>query len=179
MADKTIPDFVFPPGGEKPDIGREDLAAVAEAVAALSPEDQSLLAAVQTSPYRLTTAEQFREFPDNIDFFVLEPQVKQMEDLGWRYLEQHLDLELSPALKAAIDPIPFGRQAMEEDRGCFTKYGYLSLSGDEWQHEQTVEHGRRETEKKPSIRERLEQSKKECAGKDRVQPVKDKSAPEL
>ena len=58
--------------------------------------------------------------------------MKQMEDLGWRYLEQHLDLELSLVLKAAIDPIPFGRQAMEEDRGCFTKYGYLSLSGDEW-----------------------------------------------
>ncbi len=83
-------------------------------------------------PYRLTTAKQFREFPDNIDFFVLEPQVKQMEDLGWRYLEQHLDLELSLVLKAAIDPISFGRQAMEENRGCFTKYGYLSLSGDEW-----------------------------------------------
>ena len=179
MADKTIPDFVFPTGGEKPDMSRDDLAAVAEAVAALSPEDQSLLAAVQASPYRLTTAEQFREFPDNIDFFVLEPQVKQVEDLGWRYLEQHLDLELSPALRAAIDPVPFGRQAMEEDRGCFTKYGYLSLSGDEWQHEQTVEHGWRETEKKPSIRERLEQSKKECAGKDRAQPVKDKFAPEL
>ena len=179
MADKTIPDFVFPPGGEKPDMSRDDLAAVAEAVAALSPEDQRLLAAVQASLYRLTTAEQFREFPDNIDFFVLEPQVKQVEDLGWRYLEQHLDLELSPALRAAIDPIPFGRQAMEEDHGCFTKYGYLSLSGDEWQHEQAVEHGRRETEKKPSIRERLEQSKKECAGKDRAQPIRDKSAPEL
>ena len=74
MADKTIPDFVFPPGGEKPDMSRDDLAAVAEAVAALSPEDQSLLAAVQVSPYRLTTVEQFREFPDNIDFFVLEPR---------------------------------------------------------------------------------------------------------
>ena len=61
MADKTIPDFVFPPGGEKPDIGTtEDLAAVAEAVAALSPEDRTLLAAVQASPFRLTTAEQFR-----------------------------------------------------------------------------------------------------------------------
>lgn len=103
MADKTIPDFVFPSGSEKPDMSRDDLAAVAEAVAALSPEDQSLLAAVQVSPYRLTTAEQFREFPDNIDFFVLEPQVKQMEDLGWRYLEQHLDLELSPALKLQKD----------------------------------------------------------------------------
>ena len=179
MADKTIPDFVFPPGGEKPDMSRDDLAAVAEAVAALSPEDQSLLAAVQVSPYRLTTAEQFREFPDNIDFFVLEPQVKQMEDLGWRYLEQHLDLELPPALRAAIDPVPFGRQAMEEDRGCFTKYGYLSLSGDEWQHEQAVEHVRRETEKKPSIRERLEQGKKECAGRQTQTPNKGKSEPEL
>ena len=36
-----------------------------------------------------------------------------MEDLGWRYLEQHLDLELTPELRAAIDPVPFGRQAME------------------------------------------------------------------
>ena len=125
----------------------EQVAAL-RALSTLSPEDRDLLAAVQESPYRLTTLEQFREFPDNIDFFVLEPQVKQVEDLGWRYLEQHLDLELSPALKAAIDPIPFGRQAMEEDRGCFTKFGYLSLSGDEWQHEQAVEHVRRETEKK-------------------------------
>ena len=177
MADKTIPDFVFPPGGEKPDMSRDDLAAVAEAVAALSPEDQSLLAAVQVSPYRLTTAEQFREFPDNIDFFVLEPQVKQMEDLGWRYLEQHLDLELSPALKAAIDPVPFGRQAMEEDRGCFTKYGYLSLSGDEWQHDRPQE---KQVDRKPSIKERLEQSKQECMGKSKAPaPHKGKSEPEL
>ena len=73
MADKTIPDFVFPSGREKPDMSRDDLATVAVAVAALSPKDQSLLAAVQASPYRLTTTEQFREFPDNIDFFVLEP----------------------------------------------------------------------------------------------------------
>lgn len=46
MADKTIPDFVFPSGREKPDMSRDDLAAVAVAVAALSPKDQSLLAAV-------------------------------------------------------------------------------------------------------------------------------------
>ena len=50
MADKTIPDFVFPFGSEKPDMSRDDLAAVAEAVAALFPEDKSLPAAVQASP---------------------------------------------------------------------------------------------------------------------------------
>ncbi|MFR6588833.1 MAG: hypothetical protein ACLUSL_14340 [Ruminococcus sp.] len=36
-----------------------------------------------------------------------------------------------------------------------------------------------EPEKKPSIRERLEQGKKECAEKSKAQPHKEKSAPEL
>ena len=167
----------IPLGGAEQNMSREELAAVAKTVAALSPEDRDLLAAVQESPYRLTTLEQFREFPDNIDFFVLEPQVKQMEDLGWRYLEQHLDLELPPALRAAIDPVPFGRQAMEEDRGCFTKYGYLSLSGDEWQHDRPQE---KQADRKPSIKERLEQSKQECMGKNKAPaPHKGKSELEL
>ena len=152
---------------------------VRAAVAALSPEDKELLAAVQESPFRLTAPEQFREFADNIDFFVLEPEVQRLDDLGWRYLEQHTDIPLSPALREAVDPVPFGRQAMEEDHGCFTSRGYLSLSGDEWQHEQTVDRSHREAEKKPSIRERLEQGKKECAGRQTQPQTKGKSEPEL
>lgn len=101
----------------------ENLPEVRAAIAALSPEDKNLLAAVQESPFRLTAPEQFREFADNIDFFVLEPEVQRLDDLGWRYLEQHMDIPLSPALREAVDPIPFGRQAMEEDHGCFTNYG--------------------------------------------------------
>ena len=50
----------------------------------------------------------------------------------------------------------------------------ISLSGDEWNHERPAE-----PEKKPSIRERLEQGKKECAEKNKAQPHKEKSAPEL
>lgn len=157
----------------------EALPEVRAAVAALSPEDKNLLAAVQESPFRLTTPDQFREFADNIDFFVLEPDIRRMDDLGWRYLEQHMDIPLSPALREAIDPIPFGRQAMEEDHGCFTSRGYLSLSGDEWQHEQAADRSHRETEKKPSIRERLEQGKKECAGRQTQPHARGKSGPEL
>lgn len=157
----------------------ENLPEVRVAIAALSPEDKDLLAAVQESPFRLTAPEQFQEFADNIDFFVLEPQVKSMADLGWQYIEQHLDIPLSPALRAAIDPVPFGRQAMEEDRGCFTSRGYLSLSGDEWQHEQATDRSHREAEKKPSIRERLEQSKQECAGRQTQPQAKGKPEPEL
>ena len=73
----------------------------------------------------------------------------------------------------------FGRQAMEEDRGCFTSRGYLSLSGDEWQHEHVAERPHREAEKKPSIRERLEQGKKECANRQATPQARGKSEPEL
>lgn len=157
----------------------ENLPEVRAAVAALSPEDKKLLAAVQESPFRLTTPEQFREFADNVDFFVFEPNIHDLNDLGWRYLEQHMDIPLFPALREAVDPVPFGRQAMEEDHGCFTNYGYLSLSGDEWQHEQAADRSHREAEKKPSIRERLEQGKKECVGRQTQPQAKGKSEPEL
>ena len=45
------------------------------AVATLSPEDRDLLAAVQESPFRLTTLEQFREFPANTEYFILEANI--------------------------------------------------------------------------------------------------------
>ena len=152
---------------------------VRAAVAALSPEDKELLAAVQESPFRLTAPEQFQEFAENIDYFVFEPNIHDLNDLGWRYLAQHLDTRLPPELLDAIDPVPFGRYAMKEEQGHFTEHGYISLSGDEWQHEQTADRSHREAEKKPSIRERLEQGKKECAGRQTQPQAKGKSEPEL
>ena len=102
----------IPLGGAEQNMSREELAAVAKAVAALSPEDRDLLAAVQESPYRLTTAEQF------------------------------LDFEKNP-----------------------------------WQHDRPQA---KQADRKPSIRERLEQSKQECRNKNKAQaPRKGKPEPEL
>ena len=157
----------------------EHLPEVRAAVAALSPEDRELLAAVQTSPFKLTTPEQFKEFTDNIDYFVFEPNIHDLNDLGWRYIAQHIDMLLPPELLEAIDPVPFGKYAMEDEQGFFTSYGYLSLSGDEWQHEHVTDRSHQEAEKKPSIRERLEQGKKECAGKQTQPQARGKSEPEL
>ena len=154
----------------------EHLPEVRAAVAALSPEDRELLAAVQASPFKLTTPEQFKEFAANIDYFVFEPNIHDLNDLGWRYLAQHMDMLLPPELLKAIDPVPFGKYAMQEEQGCFTSRGYLTLSGDEWEHERPRE---RQTEKKPSIKERLEQSRKECANQSKAQPHREKPAPEL
>ncbi|WP_243416864.1 hypothetical protein [Pseudoflavonifractor capillosus] len=153
-----------------------ELEATLRALSSLSPEDRDLLAAVQESPFRLTTWEQFREFPANTEYFVLESNICKVEDVGWRYLAQHLDVLLPPELLDAIDPVPFGDHAMQEEQGCFTSKGYLTLSGDEWEHEHPRE---RQTEKKPSIKERLEQSRKECANQSKAQPHREKSAPEL
>lgn len=154
---------LLPAGGDA-----SELEAAAQALAGLSPEDRDLLAAVQESPFRLTTLEQFREFPANTEYFILEPNIRKVEDVGWRYLAQHLDVLLPPELLDAIDPVPFGNHAMREEQGCFTSKGYLTLSGDEWEHERPRE---RQTEKKPSIKERLEQSRKECATRARRSPI--------
>ena len=175
MADKAIPDISL--GGAEQNMSREELAAVAKAIAALSQEDRDLLGAVQESPYRLTTAEQFLEFEKNADCFVLEPHVQTMEALGWEYLEEKLAIDLTDDLRAAIDPAPFGRHALEEDRGCFTSRGYLYPSGDEWQHDRPQ---KKPADRKPSIKERLEQSKQECMGKNKAPaPHKGKSELEL
>ena len=152
----------------------QSLSAVRAAVASLSPEDRELLAAVQASPFRLTEPEQFREFAANIDYFVFEPNIQNLNDLGWRYLAQHVDMRLPPELLNAIDPVPFGQYAMKEEQGHFTEHGYISLSGDQWQHE----HTQQEPEKKTSIRERLEQGKKECAGRQTQPQARGKSEPE-
>ena len=80
MADKAIPDISL--GGAEQSMSREELAAVAKAVAALSQEDRNLLAAVQESPYRLTSLEQFREFPANTEYFILESNISKAEDVG-------------------------------------------------------------------------------------------------
>lgn len=153
----------------------EQVAAL-RALSTLSPEDRDLLAAVQESPFRLTTLEQFREFPANTEYFILEANISKVEDVGWRYLAQHLDTLLPPELLDAIDPVPFGKYAVQEEQGCFTSRGYLTLSGDEWQHDRPQA---KQADRKPSIKERLEQSRKECAGQSKAQPHREKSAPEL
>ena len=156
-----------------------NLPEVGAAVAALSLEDRELLDAVQASPFRLTEPQQFQEFAANIDYFVFEPNIHDLNDLGWRYIAQHMDMLLPPELLDAIDPVPFGRYAMKEEQGHFTEYGYISLSGDQWQHDRSLEKEHQEPEKKTSIRDRLEQGKKECAGRQTQPQNKGKSEPEL
>ena len=38
--------------------------------------------AAQASPFKLTAPEQFKEFAANIDYFVFEPNIHDLNDLG-------------------------------------------------------------------------------------------------
>lgn len=93
------------------------------------------------------------------------------------HVDEKLTIDLTDDLRAAIDPAPFGRRALEEDRGCFTSRGYLFPTDDPWQHDRPQA---KQADRKPSIKERLEQSKQECRNKNKAQaPHKGKSEPEL
>ncbi len=79
-----------------------------------------------------------------------------------------------PELLKAIDPVPFGKYAMQEEQGHFTEHGYISLSGDEWNHERPA--GRRKSLPSGNGWNRQEGM---CGEKNKAQPYKEKSAPEL
>ena len=106
----------------------EHLPEVRAAVAALSPEDREVLAAVQASPFKLTAPEQFKEFADNIDYFVFEPNIHDLNDLGWRYLAQHMDMLLPPGTSESDRPCSVWQVCHAGGTGAF--YGtriYFSL----------------------------------------------------
>ena len=116
---KTEPNFMehlkplLPAGGDA-----SELEAAAQALAGLSPENRDLLAAVQESPYRLTTLEQFREFPANTEYFVLEPNISKVEDVGWRYLAQHLDVLLPRSCWTPLIPFLLATMPCRRNRGA-------------------------------------------------------------
>ena len=155
----------------------DELAALAQGLHNLPPYERDKLDAVQASPMRLASLEQFREYPWNGDAFTLSPTIRDDAALGWDWLKQQGLTEIPESCKGAIDPEPFGRHVREQEQGIFTDKGYLAPSGDEWQHERPLP--AKEREEKPSLKAHLEQTKKDCAARD-VKPDKPgKHGPEL
>lgn len=139
-----------------------ELAALAQGLQDLPPHERNKLDAVQASPMRFASLEQFREYPWNVDYFSLDTAIKDDAALGWSWLYQQGLTEIPESCKDAIDPVPFGRHAREMEQGFFTDKGYAMPSGDEWQHERpALEH-----EAKPSLKVKLKQIQKDCAARE-------------
>ena len=96
---------------------------------------------------------------------------KAIPDISLGGAEQNMSREELAAVTKAVATLS------PEDRGCFTSRGYLFPTDDEWQHDRPQA---KQADRKPSIKERLEQSKQECRNKNKAQaPHKGKSEPEL
>ena len=148
--------------------------ATLRALSSLSQEDRDLLAAVQESPFRLTTLEQFREFPANTEVFHPGAQHQQGGGCGWRYLAQHLDVLLPPELLDAIDPVPFGNHAADAGgTGLFYEPRLSHSPGDEWEHERP---GRGRRRKSPPSRSGWSRAGRNVPIRARRSPIREKPA---
>jgi hypothetical protein len=154
----------------------DDLAGFAHGLHDLSRHERNVLDAVQSSPMRFTSLEQFREYPLNADYFCLEPMILNDAALGWSWLRQQGLTDIPESCREAIDPEPFGRYVREKENGIFTEQGYLMRSGDEWKHRRLEP----ERGEKQSLKVRLKQAKDEQRAARDMKPDKPgKHGPEL
>lgn len=153
----------------------DELAALAQGLYDLPPHEYDKLEAIQSSPMRFTSLEQFREYPWNVDYFCLGMELRDDAALGWNWLEQQGLTGIPESCKGAIDPEPFGRYVREKENGIFTDKGYLTLSGDKWLHKRPLP----KREEKQSLKVRLKQVKKECAARGATPDKPENHGPEL
>lgn len=78
---------------------------------------------------------QLREFTRNVDYYTLVPEAHTHTELGtYLIYESGIFAGIPEMYKDAMQPEQFGRYISRMEQGVFTSKGYLSKSGDEWQH---------------------------------------------
>ncbi len=78
---------------------------------------------------------QIIDFTYNVDFFVHIPEVHTTRDLGDYYLNQSGMVQMPEEWKSGVDLTAFGENAVKQEKGSFTEYGYIVESGDEWERQ--------------------------------------------
>lgn len=105
----------------------------------------------------------------NTEFYVLVPDVHNEAELGRYYLNDSGMVQMPEEWKAGIDPARFGAHIKEQERGHFTRQGYLVESGDKWNkvdrahipEEYKAEFGKPgKAKEKQSVRDALKQAGK-------------------
>ena len=106
----------------------------------------------------------------NLDCYDIYPEIEDCDDLGRYYIEELVGLEVPEYLKEYIDYEGYGESIALDENGQFTEQGYVRYNGTSF-HEvyngdpETIPEEYRviptQTERKPSVREALEQFKEE------------------
>lgn len=112
-----------------------ELQKTAELLNGLPPYEILKLNAVMETGVKCRNLAQVREFARNVDYYTLVPEAHTHTELGtYLIYESGIFTGVPEMYKDAIDPERFGRYISRMEQGVFTTKGYLSKSGDEWQH---------------------------------------------
>ena len=112
-----------------------ELQKTAELLNGLPPYEILKLNAVMETGAKCRNLAQLREFTKNVDYYTLVPEAYTHTELGtYLIYESGIFTGVPEMYKDAMDPERFGRYISRMEQGVFTTKGYLSKSGDEWQH---------------------------------------------
>ena len=108
----------------KPGESLDDLNYLAALLTQRSDEERDKFAAAVLYGDHAASAADLINLTHNLDCYWLYPTVHNSDDYGHYLIDDLDELELPDAAKRFFDYKSYGREAVKEDRGIFTDYGY-------------------------------------------------------
>lgn len=108
----------------KPGESLDDLNYLAALLTQRSNEERDKFAAAAQYGDHAASAADLINLTHNLDCYWLYPTVHNSDDYGHYLIDDLDELELPDAAKRFFDYKSYGREAVKEDRGIFTDYGY-------------------------------------------------------
>ena len=103
----------------------DDLNYLAALLTQRSDEERDKFAAAAQYGDHAASAADLINLTHNLDCYWLYPTVHNSDDYGHYLIDDLDELELPDAAKRFFDYKSYGREAVKEDRGIFTDYGYV------------------------------------------------------
>lgn len=116
----------------KPGESLDDLNYLAALLTQRSNEERDKFAAAAQYGDHAASAADLINLTHNLDCYWLYPTVHNSDDYGHYLIDDLDELELPDAAKRFFDYKSYGREAVKEDRGSFTDYGYVYNNGNDY-----------------------------------------------
>lgn len=116
----------------KPGESLDDLNYLAALLTQRSDEERDKFAAAVLYGDHAASAADLINLTHNLDCYWLYPTVHNSDDYGHYLIDDLDELELPDAAKRFFDYKSYGREAVKEDRGIFTDYGYVYNNGNDY-----------------------------------------------
>lgn len=116
----------------KPGESLDDLNYLAALLTQRSDEERDKFAAAVLFGDHAASAADLINLTHNLDCYWLYPTVHNSDDYGHYLIDDLDELELPDAAKRFFDYKSYGREAVKEDRGIFTDYGYVYNNGNDY-----------------------------------------------